>query len=53
MEGREGGDSAVSADERLNSVEAPGSGRRLANNGVVLIEREGPAWTEIVWDEVR
>lgn len=29
-----------------------GSNIQRAAGGVVLIEQEGPAWTEIVWDEV-
>lgn len=31
----------------------PGLATASRSSGVVLIEQEGPAWTEIVWDQVR
>lgn len=43
----EGTDSSSGGGARKRDAAAAGGG------GVVLIEQEGPAWTEIVWDEVR
>lgn len=37
--------------ERTVVSEVSGSPQRSVD-GVVLMEQEGPAWTEIVWDEV-
>lgn len=45
-EGEEGG-----GRERTAVGEVSGSAQRSLD-GVVLMEQEGPAWTEIVWDEV-
>lgn len=43
------------AEEGILSVDPGGGGDAAPQNvekGVVLIEQKGPAWTEIVWDEV-
>lgn len=45
----EGTGSSSSDDGRARSSKGAGAGK----GRVVLIEQEGPAWTEIVWDEVR
>lgn len=42
----------TSDDQAMDSSVFRGRGETVKHN-LVLVEQEGPAWTEIVWDEVR